>query len=205
MKKNILTLIFCLFAISQTLFAQKISTADQLYKQGVSYMKTMTIVSQNKAISAFEKAKIAYDSAEKKKICDDQIATCKKIKQQLATRNSISKPKPKPVEPTSTASTPDTIPEQSIDKGEIILNPTEISISAKGGKYIEIFVECDGEDWKVESCPDWLSYTSSNTKLLVKAEKNKDRKNERAGIIVITAGKKKAELIIKQSKRQIWE
>jgi hypothetical protein len=206
MKKNILTLIFSLLAIVQPLFAQNSSTADLLYKQGVSFMKTMTIVSQNKAISAFEKAKIAYDSAEKKKICDDQIATCKKIKQQLVASNNKPKPNPnpKPVEPTPTTSTPDTIPEQSIDKVRIVLNPTEISMSAKGGKYIEIFVECDDEDWKVESCPDWLSYTSSSTKLLVKAERNKDKHNERAGVIVITAGKKKAELVVKQSKPNIF-
>lgn len=216
MKKFVFISILCLLTIVQNIFAQKSSTADQLYNQGISSMKTMTVASQDKAISAFEKAKVAYDSAEKKKLCDNQIAKCTRNKRWIVDKNNGKKKpqkveeKPKvveeksqTVESTKNEGASDIVSAKPNDKERITLNPSEITISAKGGKYIEISVDSNDKKWKVESCPEWLTYTASNTKLLIKAEKNKDKKNERAGIVVVVAGKMKAELLVKQSKSGI--
>ena len=58
--------------------AQK-SAADKFYAQGQACMQTMTVQAQKSAISYFSKARVAYDSADKKKQCDAQIAVCRSI------------------------------------------------------------------------------------------------------------------------------
>lgn len=203
MKRIILILFMSFMAIGQAIHAQ--STADKLYSQGVTYMKTMTIASQKKAISSFEKAKIAFDSQAKKNLCDEQIIACRNIIQKLTTPKS--KLDPKVQTPPMTIDTSKTTPIENIvmPKTEISINPSEITIPAKGGKYIEVSVDCNDGEWKVGACPDWISFTSSSTKLLVKAERNKDKKNERAGIITIVANGTKAELIVKQLKAGILD
>lgn len=69
--------------------AQK-SAADKFYAQGQACMQTMTVPSQKSAISYFSKAKVAYDSADKKKQCDAQIAVCRSIIGKLQSGNDRS-------------------------------------------------------------------------------------------------------------------
>lgn len=200
MKRIILILFMSFMAIGQAIHAQ--STADKLYSQGVTYMKTMTIASQKKAISSFEKAKIAFDSQAKKNLCDEQIVACRNIIQKL----NVPKPNPVTIETPVDREVLDTdsmveIPE--VPEATFSITPSEITVAAKGGKYIEISVESSIGEWQVESCPEWITYTSSSSKLLIKADKNKDKKNERAGIIVLVANNAKAELIVKQLKAGI--
>lgn len=73
-----LTLIFCSVA------AMAQSKADQLYNEGLRYQQTMTVQAQNNAISKFKKAKIAYDSADKKAKCDQAIAVSNNIIKSLS-------------------------------------------------------------------------------------------------------------------------
>ena len=62
------------------------TSCDKLFSSGVKYQQTMTIASQNKAITYFEKAKVCYDSQAKKDLCDQQITTCRNIIVQLSKR-----------------------------------------------------------------------------------------------------------------------
>lgn len=201
MKKIILIMFLSVFAVCQIMFAQKISSADKLYSQGVKYMKTMTVASQKKAISSFIKAKVAFDSQTKKHLCDEQITTCRNIIQKLSIPKTNSKHKSLSPEIPSDTTIGADIPVKEfpeIVETKISVTPSEITIPAKGGKYIEVSVDCNVVEWKVGSCPAWISVTSSSTKLLVKAEKNKDKKNERTGIITIVANGVEAELKVKQ-------
>lgn len=59
----IIIILGCLFAFQ--LSAQ--TSCDKLFASGVKFQQTMTIVSQNKAITYFEKAKVCYDSQSKKR------------------------------------------------------------------------------------------------------------------------------------------
>ena len=207
MKRIILLFLLCITCACIDAGAQATSAADRLYARGVTYMKTMTISMQKKAIAAFGKAKVAYDSKAKKNLCDEQIAACRNIIRKLSAankrRNRRSKAENKIAETkTDTAAVvPDSAATADITPAiaEISVAPTLAEFSIDGGKYVEITVTCNFDDWKVKSCPDWITYTAANNKLLVKAKKNKE-KAERAGIIVVECRGTEAEVIVKQEK-----
>ena len=52
------------------------SNGDKLFMEGQALQQKQTIASQNQAIKKFEAAKVVYTSADKKKMCDNQIAIC---------------------------------------------------------------------------------------------------------------------------------
>ena len=79
------------------LSAQAQSAADKLYTQGQQLQLTRTVSAQKQAIAKFSAAKKAYDSKEKKAMCDRQIQIChKNIKALGPTPNPKPKPKPNP-------------------------------------------------------------------------------------------------------------
>lgn len=197
MKRVIVFFLLILGAFCMNINAQTIKAADKLYAQGVNYMKTLTVASQKKAISSFEKAKIAYDTKSKKALCDEQIVACNNIIRKLTTpktQEEVIEPEPPVVEDTVEVVEVEELPEVTLT-----VAPTSLVLPAKGGKYVEISVDCNNDNWEITSCPEWISYTKSSDRILIKPEKNKV-KSERAGIITITCGDKKAEIIIKQSK-----
>lgn len=57
-----------------TSFAQ--SNGDKLFMEGQQLQQIQTIVSQNQAIKKFQSAKVVYTTADKKKMCDNQIVIC---------------------------------------------------------------------------------------------------------------------------------
>lgn len=63
-----------LLMVSTTVSAQ--SNGDKLFMEGQTLQQKQTIASQNQAIKKFEAAKVVYTSADKKKMCDNQIAIC---------------------------------------------------------------------------------------------------------------------------------
>ena len=62
--------------VTTTIFAQ--SNGDKLFMEGQALQQKQTIVSQRQAIKKFEAAKVVYTSADKKKMCDNQITICNK-------------------------------------------------------------------------------------------------------------------------------
>jgi len=63
-----------LLCVAVTSFAQ--SNGDKLFMEGQKLQQTQTIASQNKAIKKFRSAKVVYTTADKKKMCDNQITIC---------------------------------------------------------------------------------------------------------------------------------
>lgn len=53
------------------------SNGDKLFMEGQALQQKQTIASQNQAIKKFEAAKVVYTTADKKKMCDNQITICK--------------------------------------------------------------------------------------------------------------------------------
>ncbi|MDD6832809.1 MAG: SUMF1/EgtB/PvdO family nonheme iron enzyme [bacterium] len=91
MLKSFVILSMLIIALS----AQAQSAADRLYMQGQKLQLTRTISAQNQAIGKFSAAKRAYDSREKKALCDRQIQICKQNIKDLDPKPN-PKPKPKP-------------------------------------------------------------------------------------------------------------
>lgn len=82
-------IILCIMALVST-SAMAQSSGDKLYNQGLELQKVQTIKSQQSAIGKFTSAKKLYDSATKKKQCDDAIVVSNNI---IKTLKSGKKPK----------------------------------------------------------------------------------------------------------------
>lgn len=52
------------------------SSGDKLFMEGQKLQQTQTVAAQNQAIKKFQSAKVVYTSADKKKMCDNQITIC---------------------------------------------------------------------------------------------------------------------------------
>lgn len=70
-------IVFAMIMLSSTTVAQ--TSGDKLYSQGLELQKKQTVQAQRSAISKFASAKKLYDSAAKKKQCDDAIAVSNNI------------------------------------------------------------------------------------------------------------------------------
>lgn len=183
--------------------AQNTSAADKLFSRGVTYMKTMTIASQKKAIAAFGKAKVAYDSKSKKDLCDEQITACYNIIKKLSPNPSRSHREEDNLPIVQPEPQKDTVVVSPQPEVILSVNPSKIELNGNGGKYVEITVDCNMENWEIESSPSWVKHTiTEDNKILLKAEINKE-KGERAGVVTIVCGNKKAEILVKQKKRKL--
>ena len=188
-----------------SLKAQK--SADRLFAQGVSCMKTQTIVSQNKAIACFTKARVAYDSQSKKAACDKQIAACRNAIKRLSKSSSPNKVKSKGRKATKEELEVDSIAEVMAEKPkpapptELSLSQSELTLEGKGGINVEILVNCNYDSWKVAQAPDWVTFTEAHQlgKIVITAEANPER-SERAGIFQVSCRDKSVEILIKQEK-----
>ena len=84
MKINIKLLLLCAFmGLSNPIMAQ--NSGDRLYSQGLELQKKQTVQAQKSAIAKFQSAKKLYDSAAKKKQCDDAIAVSNNIIKTIST------------------------------------------------------------------------------------------------------------------------
>lgn len=68
------TFVIIMLMVAMVGYAQ--SNGDKLFMEGQALQQKQTIASQNQAIKKFEAAKVVYISADKKKMCDNQIAIC---------------------------------------------------------------------------------------------------------------------------------
>lgn len=68
------TYVIIMLMIAMVGYAQ--SNGDKLFMEGQALQQKQTIASQNQAIKKFEAAKVVYTSADKKRMCDNQIAIC---------------------------------------------------------------------------------------------------------------------------------
>lgn len=86
--QNILKiLLVCVMIMSAIPLAAQTS-GDKLYSQGLELQKKQTVQSQKAAIAKFQSAKKLYDSAAKKKQCDDAIAVSNNIIKSISTPRS---------------------------------------------------------------------------------------------------------------------
>lgn len=196
-----LLLMFNFFSLQ----AQK--SADRLFAQGVSCMKTQTIASQNRAIACFTKARVAYDSQSKKAACDKQIVVCRNVIKRLSRSNSPNKVKNKGRKATKEVQSVDSVAEvmaekpQPVRPTDLSLSQSELTLEGKGGINVEILVNCNYDSWVVTQAPDWLTYTEARQlgKIVITAEANPER-SERAGILQVKCRDKIVEILIKQEK-----
>ena len=66
--------LMAMMSMSVAVFGQ--SNGDKLFMEGQKLQQTQTVASQKAAIKKFQSAKVVYTTAEKKKMCDNQIKIC---------------------------------------------------------------------------------------------------------------------------------
>lgn len=188
----------CLFAFQ--LSAQ--TSCDKLFASGVKFQQTMTIASQNKAITYFEKAKVCYDSQSKKDLCDQQITACRNIIAQLSKKAKTSNPTtsvPKEGIDTLSAKPKDTDLKDVKKDVQLSIDCTYLKFKGKGGEFKKARIECNYPDWEITEKPNWVNCSKNDGEIVVEAVKNPN-KEERSGSIIITCGDKSVTLTIIQEK-----
>lgn len=177
------------------------TSCDKLFSSGVQCQQTMTIASQNKAITYFEKAKVCYDSKAKKDLCDQQIKACRNIISQLS-----KKKKTTPSVNTEENKNPEEklkpVAKPKVEKRVINLSIdcNYLKFKSKGGELKKAKIMCNYNDWKIADKPDWISCSrNDNDEIIVEATKN-PTKEERSGLIKIACDDKEVTLTVIQEK-----
>lgn len=119
-----LTLFFFILSAALPLYAQT-SKGDQLFAEGQAFQKKKQY---QKAIAKYKAAKVAYTSAEKKQMCDDQIKLCK---------------------PTPTPIPKDDVTEEK--KDSLVISSKHIIFDADKEKTVEISVLTGDSCWTVDT------------------------------------------------------
>lgn len=178
------------------------SACDKLMASGVRAQQTLTVASQRKAISYFEKAKACYDSEAKKALCDEQITACRNIIAQLSRNQAEAHP---------AAAADSVVPEPQKPEAPVVEQPaardvtlsldcTYLKFKGKGGEFKKARVICNYPDWTVTQKPEWVNCSKNDDgEIVVEADKN-PTKEERSGVVIIECGDKSVSLTIIQEK-----
>jgi len=160
MKKRIIyryTIILCclIFGFMKT-SAQ--TSGDRLYNQGLELQKRQTVAAQNSAIVKFRSAKKLYDSAVKKKQCDNAIQVSLNIIKSLKRGTTSYYGKTRTGKGYSNQTAPEPEPETTLS-----LSNTSLNID-NNYKTISINVTTNASEWSVApvSNSDGTSFLSVN-------------------------------------------
>ena len=200
MKKfSIRLLIVAVVCVLSATAVQAQSACDRLFANGVKLQQTMTVSSQRRAISNFQKAKACYDSKAKKDLCDEQIKACRNIIRKLT---PTPKPRTKNGEVESKPEQEKKVAEKQ-QKRDVQLSLAEpyVKFKGKGGEFKKVKVICNYADWKVTEMPSWVNCSKNeDSEVVIEVEKNPSNKEERSGVIKIECGDEEITLTVIQEK-----
>lgn len=176
------------------------SSCDNLFQEGQQLQKNMTAYSQRQAISKFERAKVCYDSQERKNICDQQIQICRNIIKTLEDKSKMEEAKADPIV-VDTVREVVSVVETKREDVVLSLSGDHLKFDDKAGDFQKIMVICNYDDWKVSNKPEWITIAVNGKELVIEASENPDE-NERAGVIEVSCGEKHVNLVVSQEKRK---
>lgn len=171
------------------------SAGDRLFKQGQELQMKQTEKSQNQAIAKFTAAKKAYDSADKKSMCDNQIKICKN---NIATirKNVTVKKNIEPIVKEEEIKEPDPQPQKDPVTLSLSVSTVEFKSSGKKDDNHQVTVNCNYDNWTYE-CPKWINVTKNCNILTLTASTN-ETGEERSGVFIVECDGIKAELMVYQ-------
>ena len=138
------------FSLSANSYAQ---SGDKLFMEGQQLQQTMTISSQRAAIKKFQAAKVIYTTADKKKMCDNQISICNKNIRYIRNDGPVKGAAKKSETP---------------DKVAFSLSQNIVEFEGDEPGTVNIKVEAPSTDWSfnvpagVEGMDNFLQVTRSN-------------------------------------------
>lgn len=171
------------------------SAGDRLFKQGQELQMKQNEKSQNQAIAKFIAAKKAYDSVDKKNMCDNQIKICKSniitIRKNAAIKKSIE-----PLVKEEEKNEPDSLPQMEPVTLSLSVSTIEFKPSGKKDDNHQVTVSCNYDNWTYES-PEWITITKNGNILTLTASIN-ETAEERSCVIAVECNGTKAELMVYQ-------
>ena len=187
------SVVFAIFCVAMS-YAQ--NAADQLFMQGQNFASVMKINSQKSAILKFKAAKVKYMTADKKKMCDNQIAICNQTIKKLrkpASHHVVKETNEPAVQPKV----------KEVKRNDIALaispNRLDYAYNPKEGATQSVEVDCNYNDWKVDNNVDWITVYTAEKKFSVEVAEN-TTEEERSGVVKITCGDKTVDLVVNQAK-----
>lgn len=195
---RILKLFLFLSVLAVTMKVQAQTAGDKLFSQGQQLQMTQTVNSQNQAIAKFTAAKKAYDSSEKKAMCDNQIKICKNNIVTIKKRITPAKEKEVVVVEKEGEEIQQTQKKEPIALS-LSVSSIEFKSSGKKSDNHEVKVNCNYDTWTY-SCPDWISVTKNGNILTLTASANKTSE-ERSAVLVVECEGTKAELMVYQKNK----
>ena len=195
---RILKLFLFLSVLAVTMKVQAQTAGDKLFSQGQQLQMTQTVNSQNQAIAKFTAAKKAYDSSEKKAMCDNQIKICKNNIVTIKKRITPAKEKEVVVVEKEGEEIQQTQKKEPIALS-LSVSSIEFKSSGKKSDNHEVTVNCNYDTWTY-SCPDWISVTKNGNILTLTASANKTSE-ERSAVLVVECEGTKAELMVYQKNK----
>lgn len=195
---RILKLFLFLSVLAVTMKVHAQTAGDKLFSQGQQLQMTQTVNSQNQAIAKFTAAKKAYDSSEKKAMCDNQIKICKNNIVTIKKRITPAKEKEVVVVEKEGEEIQQTQKKEPIALS-LSVSSIEFKASGKKSDNHEVKVNCNYDTWTY-SCPDWISVTKNGNILTLTASANKTSE-ERSAVLVVECEGTKAELMVYQKNK----
>ena len=171
------------------------SAGDRLFKQGQELQMKQTEKSQNLAIAKFTAAKKAYDSADKKNMCDNQIKICKSNITTIR-KNATAKKNINPVVKEEEAKEPDPLPKMDPVTLSLSVSTIEFKSSGKKDDNHQVTVNCNYDNWTYK-CPEWINVTKNGDILTLTASTN-ETGEERSSVFIVECNGTKAELMVYQ-------
>lgn len=195
---RILKLFLFLSVLAITVKVQAQTAGDKLFSQGQQLQMTQTVNSQNQAIAKFTAAKKAYDSSEKKAMCDNQIKICKNNIVTIKKRSTPTKEKEVVIVEKEGEEIKQPQKKEPVTLS-LSVSSVEFKSSGKKGDNHEVTVNCNYATWTY-SYPDWISVTKNGNILTLTASANKTSE-ERSGVLVVECDGTKAELMVYQKNK----
>ena len=183
--------------------AEAQTACDKYFATGVKCQQTMTVASQKKAITFFEKAKVCYDSKAKKDLCDQQIKACRNIIAKISKGSATKKTRKTVTKESEEAAPVEKVPEPKkvVRDVKLSIDCTYLKFKGKGGEFKKAQVTCNYPDWKIAEFPDWVNCSrNENNEIVVEVTKNPSTKQERSGVIKIECDEESVTLTVIQEK-----
>lgn len=171
------------------------SAGDRLFKQGQELQMKQNEKSQKQAIAKFVDAKRAYDSADKKSMCDNQIKICKNNIVTIR-KNAKIKKNSESVLKEEEKKEPEPQPQMEPVTLSLSVSTIEFKSSGKKGDNHQVTVNCNYDNWTYE-CPEWINVTRNGNNLTLTASAN-ETGEERSCTFVVECNGTKAELMVYQ-------
>lgn len=195
---RIIRILFVISLFMMSINAHAQSAGDKLFSQGQKLQMIQTVSSQNKAIAKFTAAKKAYDSSEKKTMCDNQIKICKNNIATIKKHSAATTEKEVVIVEKDTEVTTQTQKKEPVSLS-LSVSSIEFKSSGKKGDNHEVTVNCNYDTWTY-TVPHWVSVTKNGNILTLTASANKTGE-ERSAVLVVECEGVKAELMVYQKNK----